>query len=87
MHTALSPCAAAEMTPPTIVARALAEGLQMIAVCDHNSTRNTAAVQEAARAAAGERLAVLAGIEIRRSRNATSWASSPTPERPERPAP
>lgn len=60
VHTALSPCAADEMTPPAIVARALEEGLAMIAVCDHNSARNAAAVQ----AAAGTRLAVLAGMEI-----------------------
>ncbi len=48
------------MTPPAIVAGALAEGLMMIAICDHNSARNAAAVQ----AAAGARLAVLAGMEI-----------------------
>jgi hypothetical protein len=60
IHTALSPCAADDMTPPAIVARALAEGLAMIAICDHNSARNAAAVQ----AAAGARLAVLAGMEI-----------------------
>ena len=60
VHTALSPCADGEMTPPAIVERALAEGLAMIAVCDHNSARNTAAVQEAA----GARLAVLAGMEV-----------------------
>jgi 3',5'-nucleoside bisphosphate phosphatase len=60
VHTALSPCAADEMTPPAIVAKALAEGLHMIAVCDHNSARNVAAVQQAA----GDRLAVLAGMEV-----------------------
>jgi PHP family Zn ribbon phosphoesterase len=60
VHTALSPCADGEMTPPAIVERALAEGLAMIAVCDHNSARNTAAVQEAA----GARLSVLAGMEV-----------------------
>jgi PHP domain/PHP-associated len=60
VHTALSPCAADEMTPPAIVARALEQGVGMIAVCDHNSARNAAAVQ----AAAGTRLAVLAGMEI-----------------------
>jgi PHP family Zn ribbon phosphoesterase len=60
VHTALSPCADDAMTPPAIVAAALAEGLAMIAVCDHNSARNAAAVQ----AAAGERLAVVAGMEI-----------------------
>ena len=60
VHTALSPCADGAMTPPAIVEAALAEGLAMIAVCDHNSARNVAAVQEAA----GARLAVLAGMEI-----------------------
>ena len=67
VHTALSPCASADMTPPVIVAVALSEGLQMIAVCDHNSARNAAAVQEAAATAervAGERLTVLAGMEV-----------------------
>ena len=60
VHTALSPCAENDMTPPAIVERALAKGLGMIAVCDHNSARNAAAVQKAA----GARLAVLAGMEI-----------------------
>ena len=60
VHTALSPCADNEMTPPAIVAKAIAEGLAMIAVCDHNSARNAAAVQEAA----GDGLTVLAGMEI-----------------------
>jgi predicted metal-dependent phosphoesterase TrpH len=60
VHTALSPCADDAMTPPAIVDAALAEGLAMIAVCDHNSARNVAAVQEAA----GGHLAVLAGMEI-----------------------
>jgi PHP family Zn ribbon phosphoesterase len=60
VHTALSPCAADDMTPPALVERALAEGLQMIAVCDHNSARNAAAVQDAA----GDRLTVLAGMEL-----------------------
>ncbi len=48
VHTALSPCADGAMTPPLIVGAALTEGLGMIAVCDHNSARNVAAVQEAA---------------------------------------
>lgn len=60
VHTALSPCADDEMTPPAIVAAALDQGLAMIAICDHNSAGNAAAVQEAA----GEQLAVLAGMEI-----------------------
>lgn len=60
IHTALSPCGSDEMTPPAIVEAALEAGLDMIAVCDHNSARNVAAVQEAA----GERLVVLAGMEV-----------------------
>jgi 3',5'-nucleoside bisphosphate phosphatase len=60
IHTALSPCGSDEMTPRAIVEAALAKGLDMIAICDHNSARNVAAVQEAG----DGRLAVLAGIEI-----------------------
>ncbi len=60
VHTALSPCAAEEMTPPAIVARAVELGLDMIAICDHNSAGNA----EATQGAAGGRLAVLAGIEV-----------------------
>jgi 3',5'-nucleoside bisphosphate phosphatase len=67
IHTALSPCAADEMTPPAIVRAALETGLQMIAICDHNTAGNTAACQAAAaRCAAdtGAALAVLAGMEV-----------------------
>ena len=60
IHTALSPCGAEEMTPPAIIRAALAAGLEMIAVCDHNSAGNAGAVQAAGEGA----LAVLAGIEI-----------------------
>jgi PHP family Zn ribbon phosphoesterase len=60
VHTALSPCAAREMTPPRIVREALDRGLDLIAVCDHNSAGNAAAV----RLAAAGRLEVIAGMEI-----------------------
>jgi 3',5'-nucleoside bisphosphate phosphatase len=60
IHTALSPCASNELTPPAIVERALEAKLDIIAVCDHNCAENAKAVQEAA----GTRLCVLAGIEI-----------------------
>jgi 3',5'-nucleoside bisphosphate phosphatase len=49
------------MTPRAIVQVALDKGLDMIAVCDHNSARNVAATQRAAR---GTRLRVLPGLEI-----------------------
>jgi 3',5'-nucleoside bisphosphate phosphatase len=67
IHTALSPCASDEMTPPVIVPTALQQGLAMIAVCDHNSAGNAAAVQEAARFYGGGGdggLVVVAGMEI-----------------------
>jgi PHP family Zn ribbon phosphoesterase len=48
------------MIPPLIVRRAVELGLEMIAVTDHNSTRNAGAVIEAA---AGTGLTVLAGME------------------------
>ena len=60
IHTALSPCASEEMTPPAIVRAAVEKGLAMIAICDHNSAANAAAVQRAA----GWDLAVVAGMEI-----------------------
>lgn len=49
------------MTPLAIVQIALDRELDMIAICDHNSARNTAATRRAAR---GTRLAVIPGIEI-----------------------
>ena len=44
VHTALSPCGGEEMSPPAIVDAALAAGLDMIAVCDHNAAGNAGAV-------------------------------------------
>ena len=61
VHTVLSPCAAVEMIPPLIVREALARGLDLIAITDHNATANAEAVQ---RAAAGTRLTVLLGMEL-----------------------
>lgn len=64
VHTVLSPCAAVEMIPPLIVRQALARGLDLIAITDHNATANAGAVQ---RAAAGTRLSVLPGMELQTS--------------------
>lgn len=66
IHTALSPCASEEMTPTAIVDTAVQRGLGMIAICDHNSAGNVAAVQQAA----GNEIAVLAGMEITTSEEA-----------------
>ena len=51
------------MTPPAIVAAATKAGLDIIAISDHNTAGNVAAVQQAAKAA-GNGLTVLPGMEI-----------------------
>ena len=61
LHTVVSPCAAVEMIPPLIVREALENGINLIAVTDHNSSANVGAVQKAA---AGSELAVLPGMEL-----------------------
>lgn len=62
IHTCLSPCADTwRMTPRAIVKVAMEMGLQIIAICDHNSMRNVAAVQGAAESRG---LVVLPGMEI-----------------------
>jgi PHP family Zn ribbon phosphoesterase len=62
IHTVLSPCTEiAEMTPKAIVLSACEKGLDVIAICDHNSARNTAATK---RAAANTGLTVIPGMEI-----------------------
>ena len=64
VHTALSPCGDDAMTPPAIVKLALAKGLHIVAICDHNTAGNVAAVQKAATRMGGDRLCVIAGMEI-----------------------
>ena len=61
IHSCLSPCGDLAMSPRRIVKQALAEGLDIIALCDHNTAENAAA---AIRAAAGTGLAVLPGMEL-----------------------
>jgi 3',5'-nucleoside bisphosphate phosphatase len=60
VHTVLSPCAEVEMIPPLIVQEALARGIRLIAITDHNISTNVAAVQQAA---AGSGVVVLPGME------------------------
>ena len=61
LHTCLSPCAELEMVPEFILERAQDLGLQIIAVTDHNSAENAAAVVNAAR---GTGVTVLPGMEV-----------------------
>nr|MBC7246099.1 PHP domain-containing protein [Chloroflexota bacterium] len=61
VHTVLSACAEVEMIPPLIVKRAGELALGIIAITDHNSAENVAAVMEAAQ---GFELRVLPGMEV-----------------------
>lgn len=56
IHSCLSPCASLEMSPRTIVARALQEGLDCIALTDHSCTANLPAFDAACSAAGINRL-------------------------------
>ena len=67
IHTALSPCADDDMTPNDIVGMALLNGLDVIAVTDHNTFANAKSVITAAKAAQARQkknLIVLPGVEI-----------------------
>ncbi|UCF06944.1 MAG: PHP domain-containing protein [bacterium] len=61
LHTCLSPCADNEMMPKAIVNEARRKGLDIIGICDHNSTRNVAAVR---RACGDGEVAVIGGVEV-----------------------
>jgi PHP family Zn ribbon phosphoesterase len=61
VHSCLSPCATLDMTPIKIVREALKRDLGLIAVTDHNSAENVAAVMACA---TGTGLAVIPGMEI-----------------------
>ena len=61
IHSCLSPCGDALMTPPNIVNMAYIKGIDIIAITDHNSARNVRAVM---RAAEDLPLTVVPGIEV-----------------------
>ena len=61
IHTVLSPCGDLEMSPSAIVDRALARGLDMIAISDHNTTRQVKVTQKLGRE---KGLFVLGGVEV-----------------------
>ncbi len=63
IHSALSPCGEAEMTPNNIVNMAIIKELDYIAVTDHNSAKNLPAIMAVA-ARSGQGLGVLPGIEV-----------------------
>ena len=49
IHSCLSPCADMDMTPHSIVGMSYINGLNAIAVADHNTARNVRAVSDAAK--------------------------------------
>ena len=61
IHTVLSPCGDLEMSPTAIVERALSRGLDMIAISDHNTTRQVKVAQKIGKA---KGLFVLGGVEV-----------------------
>ncbi len=61
IHTCLSPCADLAMLPGMIAGKARRQGLDAIAVSDHNSAENVVAVRKAAEQ---EGVVVIGGIEV-----------------------
>lgn len=64
IHSCLSPCGDDDMTPSNIVGMAVVNGLDVIAVTDHNSCKNCPAVLDAAKEYG---ILAIAGMEINTS--------------------
>ncbi len=61
IHTCLSPCTELDMSPQMILASAREKGIDIIGICDHNSSENSLAVM---RAAAKTSIHVIPGLEV-----------------------
>jgi 3',5'-nucleoside bisphosphate phosphatase len=61
VHSLLSPCAEVEMTPRNIIWHATSNGIDIVAITDHNSCDNVRAALEAAE---GTSVTVLPGMEV-----------------------
>ena len=61
IHTCLSPCADLSMTPRAVVERAASLGINVIAVCDHNSAENAEVTASIARK---KGITVFPGMEV-----------------------
>jgi len=61
LHSCLSPCAELSMSPKGIVERAASLGINIIAVCDHNSAENVEATE---RLAHSKGIRLFPGMEI-----------------------
>ncbi len=67
IHTCLSPCADLDMYPSAIVEKSITENIDIIGICDHNSSENAGYVIKAAE---GKPLVVFPGMEITTSEEA-----------------
>ena len=61
IHTCLSPCTELDMSPKKILASAADKGLDIIGICDHNSTENSSAIIKAAKKT---NINVIPGMEV-----------------------
>jgi hypothetical protein len=61
IHTCLSPCADLDMYPKALVERCLEEKLDVVAICDHNTSEN---VPYIIKLAENKPLTILSGMEI-----------------------
>ena len=61
IHTCLSPCADLDMYPRALIEKSIHEKLDVIAVCDHNSSENVSYVLHLAE---GKPITVLPGMEV-----------------------
>jgi PHP family Zn ribbon phosphoesterase len=64
IHTCLSPCSELSMTPGRIVERAASLGINIIAICDHNTVEHVEVTGDIAKK---KGIRVMAGIEINSS--------------------
>jgi len=61
IHTCLSPCTELDMSPKGILTSAKMKGIDIIGICDHNSSENSLAVMKAARKM---QIKVIPGLEV-----------------------
>ena len=61
VHSLLSPCAAVEMTPRNIIWHAEQNGVDIVAITDHNASDNVRTAMEAAK---GTTVTILPGMEV-----------------------
>ena len=61
IHTCLSPCTELNMSPSGILTAAKKKGIDILGICDHNSTENSLAIMKAAKKM---HIHILPGLEV-----------------------